>query len=296
MRITNKMMVGNAVMHMDENLERLNSLQEKIASGKQFQTMSDDPAKAASVLSLRSSLQASQNYIDNDNVVNDWLSANELGLKQMVDIGTRAKNLTLQGVSDTMGSSERNALATEIDQIIDQAVSAANSQNQGKYIFAGFRSKSATPPFAINAARTAVTATVDTHSIQVDISPGQTMTTNFVGSAIFDPIFRALIGARDALRSNDSTQIQAAQDTLSTAMDPITTARTTNGGRMRQLKLTLDAMGQTQVELKSLLSSKEDLNMAEAISQLRLQETTYQSVLEVSSRAISTATLFETMG
>ena len=48
MRITNKLMVGNAVMHMDDNLERLNSLQEKIASGKQFQTMSDDPAKAAS--------------------------------------------------------------------------------------------------------------------------------------------------------------------------------------------------------------------------------------------------------
>ena len=78
-------------------------------------------------------------------------------------------------------------------------------------------------------------------------------------------------------------------------MDPITTARTTNGGRMRQFKVTMDAMSQTQIELKSLLSSKEDVNMADAISQLRAQETTYQSVLEVSSRAINTATLFETM-
>ena len=167
------------------------------------------------LLSLRSSLQASQNYIDNDNVVNDWLSANELGLKQMVDIGTRAKNLTLQGISDTMGV-RANAMRWRPRSTRSSIRRSAPPTHRTRVNISSPVSAPRAPPrlSSLDAARTAVTTTVDTHSIQVDISPGQTMTTNFVGSAIFDPLFRALIGARDALRSNDSTQIQAAQDAL----------------------------------------------------------------------------------
>jgi flagellar hook-associated protein 3 FlgL len=295
MRVTNKLMIDNKITYMDDNLERLNALQEKIASGKQFQTMSDDPGRAASAISLRSSLQTNQNYIDNDAVVNDWLSANEYGFKQMSDVGTRAQTLILQGISDSNSSDERNAMANEIDQLLQQSVGIANTQNNGKYIFAGLRSKSAAAPFVLDAAHTAVTANDDTHSIQVDISPGQTLTTNFIGSAVFAPFFKALIDARDALRTNDSAQIQAAKTEMDTAMDPMSTARTTNGARQRQLRLTMDTMDKTKIELKSLLSSKEDVNMADAISQLKNQETTYQSVLQVSQRAMSTLSLFDVL-
>jgi flagellar hook-associated protein 3 FlgL len=282
---------------MEDNLERLNGLQEKIASGKQFQTMSDDPGKAASAISLRSSLQINQNYIENDYVVNDWLSANDFGLQRMSDLGSRAQNLTLQGINDTNSQAERNAIATEIDQMLVQAVDIANSKHNGKYIFAGFKTKSAVSPFVIDAAHTAVTVNPpdDTHSIQVDVSPGQTITTNFIGSAIFDSFFKAMINVRDALRANDATLIGAAKTGLDTSLDPITTALTTNGARQRQLGLTIDTMEKAKIELKSLLSSKEDVNMAEAISQLSNQQSTYQAVLQVSQRAISTMSLFDVL-
>jgi flagellar hook-associated protein 3 FlgL len=295
MRITNKMMADNSIGYMNDNLDRLNSLQDKVSSGKQFQGMSDDPAKAASALSLRSSLKISQNYIDNDNVVNDWLSANDQALQSMSDMSTKASNLVLQGINDTNSVSERTAMANQIDQMIDNAVMIANTNDQGKYIFAGFNSKSATPPFTLNATRTAVTSTTDTHSIQVDIAPGQTMTTNFVGDTVFNKFFGALIGARDALLSNVSTNISAAKSTLDAAIDPITTALTTNGARQSQLGQLMDSMTAAQASLKSLLSSKEDVNMADAISQMRTQETTYQAVIDVSQRVLSTMTLFDRM-
>lgn len=295
MRVTNKMMMDNAIGHMNDNLERLSALQEKASTGKVFQNLSDDPGRAATALSLRTSLKVNQNYLDNDAVVNDWLSANESQLGHMMTLGTRANNLVLQGIPDTMTHSERAALATELDEILVQAVDIANSRHNGKYIFAGFRTKSPTPPFTLDAAHSVVTANDDTHSIQLDISPGQTMTTNFIGSAVFDSFFRALVSARDALSSDDSGQIQAALATLQSALDPVATARTTNGARQRQLNLTMDTMESTKIQLKSLLSSKEDVNMAEAISQLRLQETTYESVIQVSQRSINTINLFDVL-
>jgi flagellar hook-associated protein 3 FlgL len=295
MRITNKMMADNSIGYMNDNLDRLNSLQDKVSSGKQFQGMSDDPARAASALSLRSSLKISQNYIDNDNVVNDWLSANDQALQSMTDLSTKASNLVLQGINDTNSLSERTTMATQIDQMIDNAVMIANANDQGKYIFAGYNSKSATPPFTLNAARTAVTSTADNHSIQVDIAPGQTMTTNFVGTTVFGQFFGALITARDALLSNDSTTISAAKVTLDAAIDPVTTALTTNGARQSQLGQLMETMTAAQASLKNLLSSKEDVNMADAISQMRTQETTYQAVIDVSQRVLSTMTLFDRM-
>ena len=293
MRITSQMSVDNAIYHMGDNLERLNALNEKIASGKQFQTMSDDPARAASALSLRSTLQANQNYIDNDQVVGDWLSANELAFKQIVDVGTRATVLGQQGISDTMSLQERSALANEIDELLTDSVNIANSQHMGKYIFAGLTSR--TQPFTLNAARSAVTASNDPHSIQVDISPGQTLTTNFNGQMVFQGMFNGLIQLRDALLSNDSTAIQTAVAVLQDSMDPINSARTTNGARQRQLKLTMDTMDKTRTQIKSLLSDKEDVNMAEAISMLNNQETSYQAVIQVSSRAMNLPSLFDTM-
>jgi flagellar hook-associated protein 3 FlgL len=295
MRITNQMMTGNAIQYMSDNLERLNALNERASTGKQIQNISDDPGRAASIMSLKSTLQVNQNYIENDHVISDWMSATEASLKQMIDLSTRATNLTTQGVSDTNSTDQRNALAAEIDELLVNAVDIANTKHQDKYIYAGFNTKSATAPFQLDAAHTAVTPNDDTHSIQLDISPGQTITTNVIGRTTFSPFFQALIDARDALRSNNSANIQTALTGLQAAMDPLTNARTTNGARQRQVTLTTDAMTQTGTELKSLLSSKEDVNMAEAITQLTQQENTYKTVIQVSSRTLNITNLFDAM-
>ncbi|MGB9586319.1 MAG: hypothetical protein ACPL7A_02730, partial [Anaerolineales bacterium] len=68
---------------------------------------------------------------------------------------------------------------------------------------------------------------------------------------------------------------------------------TTNGARQRQVRLAKDRLEKAQIELKSLLSAKEDTNMTEAISYLQHQQTVYQTVLEVGQRAISAMSLFD---
>jgi flagellin-like hook-associated protein FlgL len=62
---------------------------------------------------------------------------------------------------------------------------------------------------------------------------------------------------------------------------------------MREVQSATEYLVSTQTEAQSLLSKKEDANMAESISLLRNQETTYQAVLEVSQRAVSALSLFD---
>ena len=57
MRITHQMSVNNAIQQMSENLEKVSKLQGKLASEKQFQVASDNPARASVSLSLRSNLR-----------------------------------------------------------------------------------------------------------------------------------------------------------------------------------------------------------------------------------------------
>lgn len=293
MRITSSLMIDQAIRNMNDNLERLNTFNQTASTGKQFQVMSDDPSRAAFSLQLRSTIQSNQTFIDTGQNTQDWMGTVENAFKQETDIATRAKNLLLQASSDTLSAKERSALGTEMSELVRQAVEGANSQHDGKYVFSGFLVN--TPSFSLDSSETVVTYQGDTGVIQQDISPGQKMTTNFTGSTIFSNFLASLIQARDDLLNNNKADIQNALSNLAAGLNDITTARTTNGARSRQVGLTVDRMEKAQIEIKSLLSKKEDANMAEAISMVQHQQTIYQTVIEVSSRAISAISLFDSL-
>jgi flagellar hook-associated protein 3 FlgL len=75
-----------------------------------------------------------------------------------------------------------------------------------------------------------------------------------------------------------------------TAVNDLTAA---NGARQRQVESVVDHLDSSTLTLKSLLSEKEDANMAEVSVLLTNQQTTYQAVLEVGTRAISALSLFD---
>lgn len=296
MRITQRMMTDNAVKYMDENLQRLYKLQEKVASGKEFQRPSDNPSGVAAAFSLRSTLTATQAYLDSTAYTDSWMTTTDFSLNQMIQLATRAVNLTREGVSDTMGPDQRSAMATEVDVILQQVMNVANSNHQGNYIFAGFQTQS--PPYALADANSdgrydTVTYNGDNGIINRMLSPGLTVVQNINDNPSFQDLMQAIMSARDALLSNDSAQIQAAVAPLEDSLKKITELMTTNGARQRQVKLAKDRLEKAQIELKSLISAKEDANMTEAISFLQHQQTVYQTVLEVGQRAISAMSLFD---
>jgi flagellar hook-associated protein 3 FlgL len=312
MRVTSLMMVDNAIQHMTENMEALSNLQERASTGKLIRTPADDPSVAVTGLSLRSTLATHAAYQDSAQTTLDWLDANDLALGNMVELGTRALNLAKQGISDTMSVSERQAIATDIDGVLQNAVSVANSAHQGKYIFAGYSvngDATGQPPFAyptgpsgaaavdVTVGITAATPLGDTSgAISHTIERGQTIRVNIDGMAAFQPFFSALVNVRNALQnppyatatlSAAITQLDNAVDSHDPTLPPsLSTIRTTNGDRVKQVNMALDRMTKTGNALKNLLSHKEDANLAETISMLNHQTTVYQAVLNVAKNAI----------
>lgn len=293
MRITNQMMTNNAIQHMSDNLEKLNELQEKFASGKEFQYASDDPLKASISLQLKSTLQASSDYQSTANLTKDWLSANDFNFQQLEDLADRAITLTTRGLNDTLGGTERaSSLAVELTELINQAVDTGNTNHQGKYIFSGLKDDQ--KAFDMPDENT-ITFQGLNGVLQRSISPSHSVTMNINGDDAILPFLKSLVSARNALANNNTTDLRTALDSIQKSLDTLNQYRTSNGARMRQVDASIDYMEKSDIMINSLLSKNRDANLTEVISILKGQETTYQAVLEVGNRAISALSLFDYM-
>ena len=198
MRVTHKMMVENAIRYMDENLERLGALQEKVSDGKAIHKLSDDPATLQAILSLRSNLNAGKAYLNTANQTAGWMEANENALGAAVETAAKALDLAMFGLSDTNGVDERDGLSIEIGGLLDTAVGVANSTYNGGYIFSGFQIR--TKPFELIAGSPdTIIYSGDANIITRSLSPGIDMAVNIDGDAVFTPVLEAMIAVRDAL-------------------------------------------------------------------------------------------------
>jgi flagellar hook-associated protein 3 FlgL len=292
MRVTHKMMIDQAVAGIHDSLSRITSLQTQASSGKKFQKPSDDPSTASSAFLLRSSIQASETFVDTSAFVSDWMSASNLAVSNTLDISTRALNLVQKGISSTSGADERITLAGEIEDLFFAAVEAGNMLYKGDYIFAGFKTKSA--PFVVNGdPPMSVTYQGDAGVHQPHIAPGQTIEKNTPGNQIFSPVFASLLEARDALLSDNVVQMQTALVSLETSFAELNHTRARIGARLRQVSSAQEHQENIILGLKSLLSLKEDADLAAVLSDLSIQETVYQASLNIASRTLESPNLFD---
>jgi flagellar hook-associated protein 3 FlgL len=292
------MMVDNAIQNMQSNLEKLNRLQGKTTSGKQFQKISEDPVAAAFSLSLRSSLQAAQSYSTAASAAGDWMTASDAALGQMESLALLALNKARAGATDSMSGFERKAFAVEIKELIEQVLQEANTKFQDSYLFSGYQVR--TKPYQVVPEDPSVPDDADSvrydgdgGSINRNIGPQQLVSVNVDGRAPFVALFDAMIAARDALQANDGDGIRTTVSLLEGAMHGITNLRGDLGSRQRAVHAAVKKLEDQQFSIETLLSEKEDLSLAEAIAELRHQETTYQAVLEVSQRTLAMTSLFD---
>ncbi|MCL5935789.1 MAG: flagellar hook-associated protein FlgL [Firmicutes bacterium] len=137
MRVTNSMIARNSVSNMQNSLSRLARTQEELATGKSMLRLSDKPENVSRLQSVKASLSYLEQYQKN---VDDGLTYMELtdsSMQTLNDILSQAQELAVQGASDTYSSDEREALAEQIDRMIDEVLDLANSSIGDKYIYAG---------------------------------------------------------------------------------------------------------------------------------------------------------------
>ncbi|MDL1909804.1 flagellar hook-associated protein 3 [Chloroflexi bacterium CFX6] len=305
MRITHRMMVDNAIQNMSENLEKVSKLQGKLSTGKQFQVASEDPARASVSLSLKSNLRTLESYADTAETAKNWMTVTDNALGELGDIGIRAMHLILRGINDTFSGSERAAtMAVEMQDLLNQAVELGNTSVNDQYIFAGYQVNA--KAFELVASATAlldyqgnpftpkvVNYLGDAGVMQRTLGPDQSVALNVRGDQAINGLLQNLILATNALKQNDTVSLQNILTNLRSSLDIMDQYRASNGARLRQAESAADFLETMKIETQSLLSRNEDINMAEGISLLANQQTTYEAVLEVSRRAVSALSLFD---
>ncbi|GGK23924.1 flagellar hook-associated protein FlgL [Caldalkalibacillus thermarum] len=287
MRVTPKMISDQMLNNLNRNLSRLEKVQWQLSTGRKISKPSDDPVGLNYALRYRSELAANQQYQRNLDSALSWLENADTMVGQVVNVIQRARELTVQGSTGSNSAQSLQAIAAEIDQLIEQLREIANSRFNGKYIFNGQRTDQ--PPYPDD---DFAAAQFDTGKIEFEVGRGVTIAVNQHAGEIFgegtetDNLFIVLGQIRDALRDNDPEAAEALLGQLDSRMDKVLEKWADIGARYNRLELMDNRLKDNTLNFTNLLSKTEDADLAEVIINLRTEENIYRSSLAAGARII----------
>jgi flagellar hook-associated protein 3 FlgL len=264
----------------------MSTAEAQLSSGQQLSQISDDPAAAAQILALQSSIAQNAQYQRNGAVASDWLSSTDAALTDVNQLLNRAQGLAVQAANGTLSASDRQDMASEVNRLIGQAAQDGNTTYEGSYVFAGAQTNAA--PFAATTGGVTYNNSNPlsaTASLTRAIAPGSSVVVNTVGhdptggTGVFDAVFSALSGFYQALQSNNTAGIQASIQQLGNAQDTLSKTRAAVGGVMDQVNATQQQLAIQATYLAQYHSNLADADMAKAATDFSSASTTEQATL-----------------
>ena len=145
MQVSTKLFNQQQLKQFSSTTEDLQDLQNKIATGQNILRASDDPIGSVQLSGLNVVKGQIEQFERNVNSSSDnpYLDKN---LENLSTVMTRTQELIIQASSDTLGASDREAIALEVDEMKKEVLSLANAQDSnGSYLFSGYKTN--TIPF-----------------------------------------------------------------------------------------------------------------------------------------------------
>ena len=272
----------------------------QVSTGNRMQRPSDDPHGAMRAVRIRADLAATSQYRRNVDDSLAWAQGTDGALASINDVLQRVRELVVQGGNDAMSQKDRADMAAEIDQLISQAKSAANTRYNGQYIFAG--EDNATPPYqpdgpdAFGGTTGAVVRT---------IGPGVSVQLNPTGGAILGDGTdgKALEVLRDVaahLRGGTAADANALRTTDLQALDAtmayINTARAESGALTNRLTAAANRLMDLESSTEKARADIEHVDLAAAISTLSNQQAVYQAALQATGSSLNQRSLMDFLG
>jgi flagellar hook-associated protein 3 FlgL len=300
MRLSNQMLSRNTLADLTKVSNQLYSTQRKMSSGKEITKPSDDPFGTTRAVTGRRDLEEIQQLQKNVDDALSWQGVTEVALSRITDVVQRARELLVQGASDSNAASERASIAKEIDQLIDTVKTEANGSYAGRYIFAG--SATTTRPYAVGGADAYAG---DAGNIVRTIGPGVSIPVNVRGADFLggDPLVPqpdglllttlrdisahltgGTVADANALRTTD---LQA----LDRNLDNLTSIRATVGATTNRLETAVARLRELEEASSNNLSKVEDADMAKTLTDFSLQQAVYQSALKTGANIVQNSLL-----
>ncbi|MGI2113792.1 flagellar hook-associated protein FlgL [Shewanella frigidimarina] len=183
MRISTGQMFQQNTNSILEKQSATNSIIAQISSGKKVNTAGDDPVAAIGIDNLKQKNALVDQFIKNIDYATSHIQQAESQLGQADTLVGSMKESVLRGINGSMTSAERQVIADDMRQSLEQLMSIANTKDEsGNYIFAGNKTNSA--PFAFNN-NGDVVYSGDSGIRKSNIAAGAQVNTNVPGDAAF---------------------------------------------------------------------------------------------------------------
>lgn len=277
---------------MLEQQSKLSRTQMQLSANKKILTAADDPAAAARIIDLNQSIDQTKQYQGNINAAQQRLELEGGVLQNAVDVMGRIRELSVQGLNSSNSQNDRITIAKELEDLNGELLSLANTQNSnGEYLFSGF--KSTTPAFSKDITNpSAYVYSGDSHSRIIQIGINRQVTDGDPGVNVFgaptgsppatvpEPgsisnVFEAIDKFAADLRANEPNTVSL--DDFDASLENILTAQSSVGVRLKALESQQGLNEDFMLNMKTVLSTTEDLDYAEAITRFNLQDVTLQA-------------------
>lgn len=299
-RITQSMVSSRVLTDLQNVSSQLSRTQEKLSSGKELTKPSDDPFATSKALALSSSLEGTQQYERTVDDATGWANITETTLSSVNDAAQRARALLVQAGNDTNDTTDRSAIADEIDQLIDSIKGDANVQYNGQYVLSG--AATSTAPYVTGGSPPDDSYHGDSNGVYRQIGPNVSVQINTVGSTVLGSgvpgdggLISVLRGISQHLRSGTATDADALRTTdlsgLDKNLDTLSSARAVNGATTNRLTSAKDRLSQIEESTTSLLSDTQDADMAKTMIDFSMQQTVYQSALRAGANIVQASLL-----
>ncbi|MGE5343865.1 MAG: flagellar hook-associated protein FlgL [Candidatus Omnitrophota bacterium] len=287
------------IFNLTNTKTRYDKTVSETTSGKKLTKLSDNPSDMAYVLSLRSKINQIEQFDKNIESGLSFLNTAKSALSSVQNELSSIIGIAEQGASETIGASERLTLANQVDQIRDQMLNYANTEIMGKYVFSG--SATDTPPYTKGAdvlvggvtRPGTITYNGNDEEIEIQADFSVTVSTNTPGSQIFGnsvaaqppyDIFARMADLVQHLRSNDTTSLGNDVESLHELVNQLSGEMGNYGNRTAHLGDIKTMLKSFKSSIQAKISSLEDANMAESISNLSREEVALQAALQSGSR------------
>jgi flagellar hook-associated protein 3 FlgL len=140
-----------------------------------------------------------------------------------------------------------------------------------------------TAPFSVSG--DTLTYHGDHGDLNIEVSPAVVMSVNVQGDPLITGIYNAIAQIKRYVETSDIENLsREGLKELQNQLDNLLRTRAVVGSKVQQIEMIQQRIEKRHVDFTELLSSIEDADVADAITKLKMAETTYQVTLATMAR------------
>lgn len=303
MRVTSNTFSNNLLEHLNRLGVRQSRLQNQAATGQKVQSPGDDPGAMQRVMDWQAEARSVAQYQRNIGAAQETATAGYSAVTALKKISDRAGEIAI--LADGMRTPEELATyASEVTQLIKQAVQIGNTRQNGSYLFSGTLSDQPAFALATDAAGavTSVTYQGNASVAEIEIAQGVLISAQvpganaggagqrglFADSNSGADLFNHLISLQNNLAAGNVSAIATTdRPALAADEDNILFHASRYGVVQSTLEATSETMTERDLNLGSQVSAAANADLAETMVQFSATQTAYQAALQSSARILN---------